>query len=125
MPLARHRLKGKARCLPLDGRIDAVGQLPPRLLMALPRLHEPDIRIDAKGQRLLLAIESIAVTPVPPAVGRNEEVQPAGIRELLRPHGRFDAAEHGVSQHGVGISRKLPVGTNQYTNKKSRFQENE
>jgi hypothetical protein len=68
------------------------------------------------------SIESVAIAPISAAVWRDEDIQAGGVRELLRPAGRPDAAQLGVGQH-VLVHPEINFGTNECTNNFARYQD--
>src|SRR5262245_42175284 len=98
VPLSRDDLEGLAGGSLLSGRINAVDQQQSCLPMALPRLGKPHVWIDSQCESLLLATESVAVTPVPASIRCDEQVQTAAVGEFPRTVCALDAADRGIGK---------------------------
>jgi hypothetical protein len=71
----------------------------PSVLVPCPCHRKSDVRIDAQRQRLLLAVESIAIPPVAATVRCYEQMQSTAVRDLPRLLRAPGAANLSIGEH--------------------------
>jgi hypothetical protein len=93
--------------------IDTIGEQPLGFVAFLTRVLQRNRWIDANGQRLLFSAKPVSQPPQFAAVGLDQQMKSAAIRELDWPIGTLGVTYPSVVEH-VGI---VPVGLVRYQQK--------